>query len=81
MTHNIMEYHKYEKDGTPKKAFPGKGTQCTSCCRDATCGHNTVYMQLSARIAKLEISNRKLKHASNKCKHKCDSDSNYSESS
>jgi len=80
-THNTMEYHKYEKDGTPKKAFAGKGAQCNLCSRNAPREHNTSYVQLSTKIAKLEKSNKKLKCANKKRKHNRDSNSDDSKSS
>ena len=43
--------------------------------------HNTSYMQLSTKIAKLEKSNKKFKPMNKKCKHSHDSDSDDSDSS
>jgi hypothetical protein len=53
-THNTEEYRKYEKDGTPKKTFTEKNTQRNPRNRNASCEHNNCYVQLSAKIAKLE---------------------------
>jgi len=80
-THNTMECHKYEKDGTPKKAFVRKGAQRNLRSHNALCGHNNTYAQLSAKIAKLEKSNKLLKHTNKKRKHDRDSDSDDSDSS
>ena len=60
-THNTRECHKYEKDGTPKKAFAGKSAQRNPCNRNVPREHNTTYAQLSAKIMKLEKFNTKLK--------------------
>ena len=49
-THNTMECCKYEKDGTPKKAFEGKGVRCNLCSQNMLHGHNIIYVQLSAKI-------------------------------
>ena len=68
-THNTGDCHKYERDGTPKKAFEGKSLQCNLCNRNAPHEHNTSYAQLFAKIVMLEKSNKKLNHASRK--HKC----------
>jgi hypothetical protein len=82
-THNTGDSHKYEKDDTPKKAFAGKSMQYSLLNRNVLRKHNTSYVQLSAKIAKLEKSNKKIKHANKKrkCKHDCDSNSNDSDSS
>ena len=55
--------------------------QCNPRSRNLLLEHNTSYGQLSAKIEKLEKSNKKLKHANKKHKHDCDSDSNDSASS
>ena len=81
MTHNTMECCKYEKDGTPKKAFAGKSVERTLHSRDVMRDHNSAYVQLSAKIAKLEKSNRKLKHINKMHKHDRDSDSKDLDSS
>ena len=72
---------KFNSDGTPKKGFAGKNTQHPSCNKCASRKQNASYAQLSAKIAKLEKSNKKLKHVKKKCKHKYISDSNDSDSS
>ena len=59
-THNTGDCRKYEKDGTPKKAFTGKSMQRTLCSNNAmrsnntTHVHNSAYVQLSMKIMKLE---------------------------
>ena len=80
-THNTGDCRKYEKGGTLKKAFAGKSTQRNLHKSNAPRKHNTSYEQLSAKIAKLEKSNMKLKCMNKKCKHNHDSDSNNSDSS
>jgi hypothetical protein len=80
-THNTGECHKYEKDGTPKKAFAGKSVQHNPHNRNVPCEHNTSYAQLSVKIVKLKKSNKKLKRPNEKCKCDCDSDSDDSDSS
>jgi len=80
-THNMRECHKYEKDGTPKKAFAGKSTQRNPCNRNVPNEHNTSYVQLSAKITKLEKSNKKLKRENKQRKRNRDSDSDDSNSS
>jgi hypothetical protein len=80
-THNMGDCRKYEKDGTPKKAFTGKSAQCNPCNRNASHEHNTSRMQLSMKIAKLDKSNKKLKCMNKKGKCDRDSDSNDSDSS
>ena len=62
-THDSMECLNYEKDRTPKKAFIRKGPQRNLHSQNATCRHNNTYAQLSAKIAKLEKSKKKLEHA------------------
>ena len=76
-TYNMGDCHKYEKDGTPKKAFAGKNMQHNP----RTHKQNTNYPQLSAKIVKLETSNQNLKHANKNCKHNYNSNSNNSNSS
>ena len=81
-THNTGECRKHEKDGTPKRAFAGKSMQQRNPHnRNATRKQNNSYTQLSSKIAKLEKSNKKLKHAHKKPKRDCNSDSNDSNSS
>jgi hypothetical protein len=80
-THNTGDCHKYEKDGTLQKSFTGKSAQRNPCNRNALHEHNTSYVQLSAKIAKLEKSNKKLKCTNKKRNGNRDSDSNDSDSS
>ena len=82
-THNTGDCCKYEKDGTLKRAFAGKSMQQqrNPRNRNAPRESNNSYAQLSAKIAKLEKSNKKLKRANKKCKCDRDSDSNDSDSS
>ncbi len=79
-THNTTECRKYDKDGTPKKTFAGKSAQRSSRNGSVQREQNN-YVQLSAKITKLEKANKKLKRASKKRKHDCDSDSEDSDSS
>jgi hypothetical protein len=75
-----MECNKYEKDGILKKTFAGKSVQPTRPSNNTPCSNNmmhennSAYMQLSAKITKLEKSNRKLKHASKRHKRNRKSD-------
>ena len=55
----ITKCCKYEKDRNPKKSFLGKIAQLNPCSRSIPCKQNTV--QLSAKITKLDKSNKKLK--------------------
>ena len=82
-THNTGDCRKYEKDGTPKRAFAGKGAQQqrNPRNRNAPRESNNSYAQLSAKIAKLEKSNKKLKRANKKRKRDRNSDSDDSDSS
>ncbi len=80
-THNTGDCKKYNSDGTPKKGFAGKNVQRNSCNRSSSRDQKTNYAQLSAKIAILEKSNRKLKHANKKRKHDHKSDSDDSDSS
>jgi hypothetical protein len=81
-THNMGDCRKYEKDGTPKRAFAGKSMQQhNQRNRNAPRESNTSYMQLSAKICKLEKSKKKLKRANIKCRRDRDSNSNDSNSS
>ncbi len=80
-THNTGDCKKYNPDGTPNKGFAGKIAQCNSRNGSVSCDQKTNYVQLSAKIAKLEKSNRKLKRASKKRKHDYDSNSNKSNAS
>ena len=80
-THNTGDCKKFNSDGTPKKGFAGKNTEHPSRNEHASRKQNASYAQLSAKIAKLEKSIKKLKGM--KKKHKCKyvSDSNNSDSS
>ena len=82
-THNIGDCRKYEKNGTPKRAFAGKSVQQQRNLRNQNAPResNNSYAQLSAKITKLEKSNKKLKHANKKRKCNPDSDSKDSDSS
>ena len=68
---------------TPKRAFAWKGAQQQHNPRNRNAQRegNNSYAQLSAKIAKLEKSNKKLKCANKKRKRDRDSDSNDSDSS
>ena len=80
-THNTGDCRKYNSDGTPKKGFAGKSTQRSTRNERAQRDQKSNYAQLSAKIAKLEKSNRKLKHASKKRTRDYDSDSDDSDAS
>ena len=74
--------HKYEKDSTPKRAFAGKSAQQHNPRNwNVPREHDNSYVQLSAKIAKLEKSNKKFKCVNKKRKRNCDSDSDDSNSS
>jgi hypothetical protein len=78
-THNTVDCRRYATDGTPKRAFTGKTAQKQ---RNRNAPRETSnYAQLSAKIAKLEKSNKKLKRAHKKRKRDRDSDSDDSDSS
>ena len=64
MTYNTMECCKYEMDSgwTPKKAFLGRNVQGNSRGSNTMSSLKSAYVQLSAKIVKLEKSNKKLKH-------------------
>ena len=79
-THHMGNCCKYEKDGTPNKAFAGKSVQRNPHNRNMQRKHNN-YAQLSAKIAKLEKANKKLKHMNKKLKKDYNSNSNDSNSS
>ncbi len=68
-------------DGTPKKGIARKNAQRNQCKESASRNQKSNYAQLSAKIAKLEKSNRKLKRASKKCKHDYDSNSDSDDAS
>ena len=78
--HNTTECCRYEKDSTPKKSFAGKNAQRNLRNGSAQREQNN-YAQFSTKIAKLEKSNKRLKHANKKCKHDRYSDSEDSDSS
>jgi hypothetical protein len=81
-THNTPDCQKYDSNGTPKKNFNGKKSTGTSHGPEKPAQGGSSYAQLSAKIDKLEKSNRKMKCAMNKKKRKCyDSDSDHSGSS
>ena len=80
-THNTGNCKKYNSDGTLKKGFAGKNAQRNPRKESASRNQKTNYAQLSAKIAKLEKSNRKLKRASKKCKRDYDSDGDDSNAS
>jgi hypothetical protein len=81
-THNTPDCRKYESNGTPKKYFNGKKSSGTSHGPEKPAGGGSSYAQLSAKIDKLEKSNRKMKRAINKKKRKrYNSDSDDSDSS
>ena len=77
-THNTGNCKKYNSDGTPKKGFARNNAQRNSRNEGAQRDQKSNYAQLSAKITKLERSNKKLKRANKKRKR--DSDS-YSDSS
>ena len=62
-------------------SFAGKSPQCNPCSGSAPHDQKNNYAQLSAKIAKLEKSNKKLKRMNKKGKSDHDSDSNDSDSS
>ena len=63
------------------KGFTGKNAQRNSRNGSVLHDQKTSYVQLSTKIAKLEMSNKKLKNASKKRKRDYDSDSNDSDTS
>ena len=79
-THNTGDSKKYNPNGTPKKGFTGKSAQRNPSNRSAPRDQKTNYAQLSAKIAKLEKSNKKLKRANKKRKRDRDSNSNSDDS-
>ena len=81
ITHNTGNCKKYNSDGTPKKGFAGKSAQRSPRNESSQRDKKNNYAQLSAKIAKLEKSNKKLKCANKKRKRDHDTDSNDSESS
>jgi hypothetical protein len=77
-THNTGDCKKYNSDGTPKKGFAGKNAQRNPRNENAQREQKSNYAQLSAKIAKLEKSNKKLKRANKKRRSDSDSDSDSS---
>ena len=77
-THNTGDCKKYNSDGTPKKGFAGKNAQRNTRNESAQREQKSNYAQLSAKIAKLEKSNKKLKRANKKRRRDSDSDSDSS---
>ena len=77
-THNTGDCKKYNSDGTPKKGFARNNAQRNPRNESAQRDQKSNYPQLSAKIAKLERSNKKLKRANKKRKHDSDSNSNSS---
>ena len=76
-THNTSDCCKYKKDGTIKKGF-GKSQHCSTASDKKTV---SAFAQLSAKFAKLEKANKKLKRSLRKRKHDYNSDSDVSNSS
>ena len=62
-----------------KKGFTGKNVQRNPCNECTSHEQNNNYVQLSAKNAKFEKSNRKLKCTIKKCKRNYDSDSDDSD--
>ena len=79
-THNMGDCKKFNSNSTPKKGFAEKNAQHPSRNDCALHKQNASYVQLSAKIAKLEKSNKKLKQANKKYKRD-NSGSNNSDSS
>ena len=80
-THNTGDCKKYNSDGTPKKGFAGKSAQHSPQNGSLQRDKKSNYAQLSAKIAKLEKSNKKLNRMNKKRKHDHGSDSDDSNSS
>jgi hypothetical protein len=62
-THSTGDCKKYNLDSTLKKGFAGNNVQRKLRNGSAQCDQKINYVQLSAKIAKLEKSNKKLKPA------------------
>ena len=77
-THNTGDCKKYNSDGTLKKGFAGKNAQRNPRNENAQREQKSNYVQLSAKITKLEKSNKKLKRANKKRRRDSDSDSDSS---
>ena len=69
-THNTPDCRKYDSNGTPKKSFKGTKPNGTSRGPERPARGGSSYAQLSAKIDKLEKSNRKMKRAIDKKKRK-----------
>ena len=80
-THYMGDCKKYNSDGSPKKALQGKNVQHNLHNKRASHQQNASYAKLSAKITKLEKSNKKLKCTKEKHKRKYISDSNDLDSS
>eukprot|EP00804_Cyclotella_cryptica_P021297 CCRYP_001548-RA/>CCRYP_001548-RA protein AED:0.40 eAED:0.40 QI:0/-1/0/1/-1/1/1/0/106 len=76
VTHNTSDCRKYEKDGKPKKGF-SKGQHGSTALDKKTA---SAFAQLSAKIKKLEKTNKRLEKSSKKRKHDYVSDSSDSDS-
>lgn len=76
-----QECCKYKKDSTPKKDFSGRKAHTPLHGLETFYQNHSVYVQISAKIDKLEKSNKELKYVQkkHKCHHKSGSkDSNPS---
>ena len=73
----MLDCCKYDKDGKIKKGF-GKGQLGSMAPNKKT---TSAFMQLSAKITKLEKANKQLKKSSKKCKCGYDSKTSDSDSS
>ena len=81
-THNITDGQKYDSNGTLKKSFKGKTPTGTSHGPKRPTQGGSSFVQLSAKINKIEKSNKKMKCTLFKQKkHKHHKDSNDSDSS
>ncbi len=79
-THNTPDCRKYESNGTLKKNFKGTKPTGPSHGTERPARGGSSYAQLSAKIDKLEKSNKKMKHAINKKKRKRHETSNSDDS-
>ena len=80
-THNTVNCQKYESNGTPKKNFYGEDTHEKSCGHKKPHQGGSSYVQLSAKIKKLERFNKKMKHAQKKNRKHHNSSINSNDSS
>ena len=80
-THNTGDCKKNNLGCASNKSFAGKKAQCNSHSRSSSCKKSTSYVWLSAKIAKLEISNTKLNLTNKKCKHDYNNGNNSSDAS